>query len=425
MSPSGLMQQHLRLTNGWLVFLFSALAVTAPAGNGYAYAPVVLILLSLAFCVPAVRKPLALSLQDKSIIAIMVFFVLAHAIEIVLDDQALRAIDRPSRFLLAVPVLLLLLAYPPKPAFFWWGAVAGSAIAGVIMILYTWLFGSYAARHWMMPIQFAALVSVLAWISFAGMGYFQAMRNLPGMVAGAAGGLLGLTAAVLSGTRGAWLAIPFALLVLALSYRKVFPLRVWTGIILALLLTLVTLVGMSQTSVRDEMMQARSDIQHYFENGEVETSPGVRLEMWKIALDMIPEHPWLGWGRNGYVGELTRRVASGETSDDLLRFTHTHSELIDAQTKRGLLGLLALLALYIVPARWFMQRALSAPDLKIRAAGLAGVFLTLVFFFSGLTQTLFAHNSGATFYAFMLVIAWSNMRALEHASTVHYREAPR
>lgn len=409
------MQQRLRQVNGWLVFLFFALAVTSPAGDGYAYAPALLLLIGLAFCPVVIRRLPAADFRDKWIIAALALFFLAHLPEILLDDQSLRALDRPSRFLLAIPALLLLLACPPKPGFFWWGAISGSTAAGLITILQKWLTGGDAVSAWMMPIQFAAIASVLAWVSFAATGYFRSMNNLPGMLAGVIGGASGLIAVALSGTRGAWLVIPVAGLILALAYRRAFTARIRTGALLLLLLMLVALAGVSQTSVRQGAIQAGTDVQRWIESGDVRSSPGARLEMWKNALDMIPDRPWLGWGRNGYREELQRRVDAGETSDYLLRYSHAHSELIDAQVKRGLPGLLALLAIYLVPAFWFLQRALGASDLKVRAAGLAGAFLPLVFFFSGLTQALFAHNSGVTFYAFMLVIAWANMRALERA----------
>jgi O-antigen ligase len=399
--------------NGWLVFLFSALAVTAPSGSGYSYAPALLLLLSLAFWPSIIRSPLNLDQQDRIIIAVMAFFFLVHAAEIVYDGQPMRAFDRPSRFILAIPVLCLLLAYPPRPAYFWWGAIVGSSLAGIITIAQKWIFGVDMASAWMMRIQFAALVMVLALVCFAGTGYFYAMRDRPGMFASAAGGVLGMTAAFLSGVRGAWLVMPVAAMVLALAYRKLFPARFWTGVVTALLMIVVILISMPQTGVKDRVIMAVSEVQAYVDTGDVRSASGARLEMWKTAMVLIPEKPWLGWGRNGYVNELARRVESGETPDYMLSFNHAHNEIIDMQLKRGLAGLTALLLLYVIPSVWFIQRARIASDMRVRAAALAGFFLLLVFFFSGLTQVLFAHNSGVTFFAVMMVIAWANMKAME------------
>ncbi len=402
--------------NGWLVFLFLTLAVTLPTSAGYSYAPALLLLLSLSLCLPAVRAPLRLDAQDKGIIGIMALYALAHLLVIALDEQTLRAFDRPSKFLLGIPILCLLLTYPPRPAFLWWGAIIGSASAGLIALTQKVLLHDPSASAWMMPIQFAALVMVLACVSFTSMGYFLARHHRFGIVAGAIGGLLGLIAAFLSGTRGAWLVIPFALLIFALAYRELFSKRIWFGIGSAFLLTTIVIVSVPESGVTGRIASATAEAKGYLDKGDVRSSVGARLEMWKTSLDMIPEHPWLGWGQKGYEAEIRRRVASKETSEFILSFSHAHSEMIDAQVKRGLLGLLTLLALYTVPALWFMRRAFSSTHLEVRTAALAGLFLPLVFFFSGLTQALFSHNSGVTFFSAMLAVTWANMR---HAERLH------
>lgn len=399
--------------NGWLVFLFLALAVTAPSGSGYSYGPALLLIIALTCLLPVIRRIEGLDRADLLIIGAMVVFFAAHALEIMVDGQAVRAYDRPLRFLLAIPVLFLLIAWPPRPAFMWWGAIVGASLAGVITVVQKFLFGFDHASAWMMRIQFAALTLVLTMACFASLGYFHSRRESWGMLAGTTGGLLGLVAVLLSGVRGAWLVIPVILLVVALGWRRLFPARTTVTIIAAMAALVVVLVAVPQTGVKDRVGKAVGEVRAYIDSGTVESPSGARLEMWRTALLLIPDRPWLGWGRNGYVEEISRRVAAGESPEYLLHFNHAHNEILEAQLKRGVPGTIALLMIYLVPLVLFSRRAIAAADPVVRSVALAGLSLPLVFIFSGLTQAVFNHNSGATFYAFMLATTWAQMRTVE------------
>ncbi|MFY1005010.1 hypothetical protein ACNF5F_26670, partial [Escherichia coli] len=83
-------------------------------------------LLLLASPVLLVLRPgLDLNRQDKAIIAILLAYFVVAAARALVDGQGSSGLDKPSRFLLAVPVLFWLVAYPPRLSVMWSGIAIG------------------------------------------------------------------------------------------------------------------------------------------------------------------------------------------------------------------------------------------------------------------------------------------------------------
>lgn len=93
-------------------------------------------------------------------------------------------------------------------------------------------------------------------------------------------------------------------------------------------------------------------------------------------------------------------------------FTHLHNEYIDVSVKRGVLGLLSLLLLYLVPLRMFM-RMLGEGQIRRQPYAAAGAVLCVSYMDFGLSQAFLSHNSGVMVLFFMMVIIWSLIRAAE------------
>ena len=169
--------------------------------------------------------------------------------------------------------------------------------------------------------------------------------------------------------------------------------------------------------ITDRVHQAFNELMSY-EAGNVNSSIGARLEMWKGTAILISEKPLMGWSKEGYIQakkELGEQgVIHGVAAK---RFSHAHNELLDRQVKHGLLGLLALLALYAAPIIAF-SAYLRHKDLAKRSLAVVGVLLPFVFIDFGLTQAFLRHNSGVMMYAaFLMVFAGYFKVARESFST--------
>ena len=128
-----------------------------------------------------------------------------------------------------------------------------------------------------------------------------------------------------------------------------------------------------------------------------------RLEMWRAALILFGAAPVLGVGTGAYQAETRKLVAAGKATPQTADFDHPHNEYFDALANRGLMGLLALLALLGVPA-WIYARRLESRDPHRMGAALGGLLVTMGFAIFGLTETMFIHSVSIGWYVIMTAI---------------------
>jgi O-antigen ligase len=161
------------------------------------------------------------------------------------------------------------------------------------------------------------------------------------------------------------------------------------------------------------MQAAIAETNGYFKNGNTETSSGARLEMWRIGFMIFPQHPWLGWGKQGYMNKKEQLIEAGQASPIIREHTHLHNEYLDALVKRGLPGLASVLLLYLAPLLLFVREMKRAGP-KARPYAVAGMLLVICYLGFGLTQAFLTHNNGVTMFAFLLAVFWTSLRGHEH-----------
>ncbi|MDX1454539.1 MAG: O-antigen ligase family protein [Gammaproteobacteria bacterium] len=128
----------------------------------------------------------------------------------------------------------------------------------------------------------------------------------------------------------------------------------------------------------------------------LDTSVGLRLQLWRSAIEAFLARPLLGLGPGGLRESWSRAIAAGEISARVGEFDHAHGEILTVAAERGIPGLLSLLAVYAAPFWLFWRRR--------DAYGRAGMAFIGVIFISGLTETIFNHSLGITYYSMMVLI---------------------
>ena len=355
---------------------------------------------------PLFKQRLSLQRRDYAVIGVMAGYTLVVILMAWVAGESPRAFDRPSRLLLAVPALLLVLAYPPSLNALWSGCALGAIGAGSWalwqkIVMDTWRAGGYT--H---VIQFGNLNMLLGILCLAGIGWAVMQPHRRAWVALLVlGALMGILGSLMSGSRGGWVGFPLILLVLYRSYGAQLSTKVKVSSGLAALVMVTSVFFIPQTGVQDRALQAVGDISNYVSGHTQDTSLGARFEMWKGAGHLIADKPLLGWGESGYREGMAQLAGQGIVNPVVLEFGHAHNEFIDAFAKRGLVGLAALLLLYLVPMRLFGQY-LRHSNLEVRATAVAGVLLSLAYIDFGLSQTFLAHNSGVMMFAFLLAVFW-------------------
>ncbi|WP_242597102.1 O-antigen ligase family protein [Billgrantia sulfidoxydans] len=392
----------LNLYTSFAVFLFGAIALVVP--SGYSVGALLLLLGSAWLLV--VRPTLGLSRQDWLVIAALFSYATVGMVAAWVDGQGARGLDKPIRFLLAVPAMLLVMAYPPRLAWMWSGIILGAIGAGSWAGWQKLVAEVARAEGYTYVIQFGNLSMLLGIFCLAGLGWAVVQpRRWPWVLLLLVGALMGILGSLFSGSRGGWIGFPFVLLVLYRGYGRQLSARLKVAA-LALMVTGAMLVyAMPQTGVQPRIHQAFDNISQYASGENRRTSLGDRFEMWRGSALLVLEKPFIGWGTEGYKEGMQRLADKGVINPYVTRYGHVHNEFLDALVKRGLIGLAVLLALYLVPLRLFIQH-FKTQDMELRSLAVAGALLPVAYIDFGLSQVFLAHNSGVMMYAFWLVVLW-------------------
>ncbi|EHJ93067.1 hypothetical protein KUC_0011 [Vreelandella boliviensis LC1] len=382
--------------------MLCAIALVVP--SGYSLGAVMLLLGSVVLLIK--RPALGLNRQDVLVMAVMAVYTLGGVVEAWWHGQGISAMDKPVRFLLAIPVLLLVMAYPPRLAWFWGGIAVGAMGAGGWA---TWLKVIESVARpggYNNPIQFGNLSMLLGVLCLAAMGWAVTQRRRHLWVAlFLVAALFGVAGSLVSGSRGGWIGIPFVLLVLFRAYAPLMLKRHSVGVLVGVLLAGAAVYTVPETGVQQRVHQAVEQVQRYASGDRSSTSVAARFEMWRGASHLIAEKPLLGWGTEGYKQGMQDLGSEGVINVHSSTFDHAHNEFFDSFAKRGLFGLVILLAVYLLPMRFFAKE-LGASDLSIRATATAGVLLSVTYIDFGLTQSFLSHNSGVMMFAFLLAVLW-------------------
>lgn len=401
----------VRLFVSWAVALACALCLSVP--SGYSYGPALLFLTGVPLL--WIKRPgLVWESDDKWLLLALLYAFLIVILLNMIHAVPLSGYELSSRYLLAMLVLTLTLAFPPRPLFWWSGLIFGTVAGGLLAIWQVAAGAVERAEGFMISVQFGNLSLLMGFLCLAGMGWAQCQsRPRLWMLVLVVAAALGLTGSLLSGTRGGWLALPVGLTIIYLGYRAQMPRRILAGGMALAVVMLAALYMVPQTGVKARINMASVEMEEYFESNSAHTSVGVRFEMWRTALQLSDRYPLLGWGDEAYIQPMQALVRDIDSAPVIANFTHVHNEALDSLVKHGVVGLSGLLVIYLGPL-WLFIRQLSPARgggrREVRAFALSGILLVTCVMIFGLSQAFLRHNSGMTVYLFYLVVIWALLR---------------
>jgi O-antigen ligase len=325
-------------------------------------------------------------------------FVLACTL---LRGVSMSAVDKPARMLLAVSALAVVLALRAPRQALWWGASAG-AMAALPFVAWQRLgLGVDRPGGLINAITFGDLALLLGLLSLA--GAIDLRRHTPQALLCAAGALAGLLASLLTGTRGGWITLILAGLVLVRHLRKIDSRRVHVllaaGVALLVAAWLVPAFGMHA-----RFTQGVTDIRTWYEGGSVWTNVGTRLELWKGALLLIREHPLLGMDFGACRARLAEFAQQGQLDPLVLSLPHLHNDGLQALATGGAVGFAVWASILAAPFRFFSRQLGAGVQAPQFAAALAGMLVVLGYLSFGLTEVIFWSMKGSLFYALMVFL---------------------
>ena len=206
----------------------------------------------------------------------------------------------------------------------------------------------------------------------------------------------GVYTAYLSGSRGEWITIPFFMAIAYISAKDL-P-RIYKIVAVAVCIAVLGISLGYGSIATQRLMEVQNDVRQYDQGSHVDTSAGIRFQLWKASWILFKEHPLFGVGVENYQTSLVELAKQDVITPYAATFVHSHNETLFMMVKFGVLGLLAILAVYFVPMFYF-NRDLRHEDKEIRGAAAMGMALCVGIAVGGLTDVFFLWWEVFPFYA--------------------------
>ncbi|MES2151330.1 MAG: O-antigen ligase family protein [Pseudomonadota bacterium] len=318
------------------------------------------------------------------------------------EGVRLGSLEKPSRMLFSFTALMLVLVCKPDRRTLWWGVVGG-ALAGALLVGYQRLgLAQERPGGLINAITFGDLSLCLGLVSIAAA---LDLRHTRLALWPAVGLLAGLAGSIMTGTRGGWLALVMAALVL-IKYSHVLHSRRVRLLVVASFALVAATYFVPDLGVHDRVVQGVFDVTSYFGGGSAFTNVGIRLELWKAAMLLIAEHPLLGVDFETARATMAAWVAAGRLDPVVLPMPHMHNDALQALVTGGVVGFSAWLSTLAAPFVFFAR--LLAPRAQANkpqfALALAGMLVVAGYFSFGLTEVIFWSVKGSLFYALMIFL---------------------
>ena len=328
------------------------------------------------------------------------------------QDYAWRDYDSPSRFLLSVPILLVLFQHRCDMLKWLVNTIPAATFITCTAIMLNpndvWEpQGNFrVSRHFVDPVKFGSLGLTLGLCCFLSIDLYGRddwwMRIYKG-----AGFIVGVYLSVLSGSRTGWLALPLMLL-LWVNLRM-------TRYRAPALISVLLLAGGTycfSTTVQQRLDLAWQQVLSYQWNAvNPQTSVGERLSFLRMAVFLFAQNPWSGFGDQGFSEFINHpelnRYALQATQEHALR-SGFHNEIAINMVRSGVWGLLSSSALFVLPAVFFI-RSLYAASPQIKNIGLLALGYLVCTFISSLTIDVFNLKFMASFHALMFTCFISSL----------------
>jgi O-antigen ligase len=343
--------------------------------------------------------------QVRWVVLAFVAHVLFELGCMLLRGEKTNVLDKPTRMPLGVSALAVVLAVRAPRRMFWWGASAG-ALASLPFIAWQ-RFALHLERPggFINSITFGDLAMVLALLALAGA---IDMRERPrdALLAGA-GALAGLAASMLTGTRGGWMALVLAALVLGRRMVRIDSRRV-RALLAAGVAVLAAAWFVPALGVQARFAEGVHDAETWYEGGPVFTNVGIRLELWKGAIMLIREHPVFGMDFDACRARLAEYGREGRFDARVLELPHLHNDGLQVLATGGVVGFVIWAATLAAPLRFFLRQLGQDRAHAVRmpqfAAALGGALVVLGYVGFGLTEVIFWSMKGSVFYALMVFL---------------------
>jgi O-antigen ligase len=386
------------------VFLFPILIATVKHAGGVIYS---LLFLGGIFLGWPVWKTLE-SWEKKVLIGFSVFIVLVSFSLVNTQEfsSGIKRLEKFALFPLFVPMYLLMKKFQIETGkTYLLGMFAASFIMFGQAYYQTSILGWERAVGAYNSIIFGDVAMLVGVIMTCALLTLSKIRVY--YVIGCLAVCVALYASALSGSKGAWLALPVVVVWFLWEKRK--NLSPFYLISIAIIFSLSILGTYNIPHVKNRIASAVSEYQEYTHN-ETKSSPvQTRIELWRDSITIWKEHPIIGTGLGDFRMDVTHLVDDGlSNTQDILG--HAHNIYLDTLAISGLIGLSALLILVLLmPFLIFRSFWKTEHDQWMKFYALAGMATIIAFAVFGLTEAWTSRNPFVRTYLMSILVFMSSI----------------
>jgi len=224
----------------------------------------------------------------------------------------------------------------------------------------------------------------------------------------------GILAIALSGSRGALVAITLMML-LYIIILQLMPNRDTKRVLILWVVAMSVLFGSLYLSdrMRGKLVLINTEVSQWEPGRDNTGSVGIRLEMYSAGIQAFLDSPWVGYGYYNATKAASRYATTDKAAKKMARYWHLHNEYISAMVNAGMMGLITLLALFIIPLRVFFGH-LRSPDSA--HYGAMGIFLILGYASLGLTHGELGYEYETLWFVTILAYTLLGIKRSEYTS---------
>lgn len=268
-----------------------------------------------------------------------------------------------------------------------------SSISSLLFVLFNFYY-LRLGRGWVInPIPYS---TIIATISILSLYYLFLYKNKSVKLLMFFSFLFTIPGLILGESRGVWVALVFGIISLFFIFKNKIFSKINILLILLILTGFLSLGMKFSGTINNRISFSKHEIS-LIEKGNMNSSFGLRLEMWKAALYIIPQAPFFGVAEEHY--KYKQKLADdGIVSKNIVPFIHFHNGYLDLIVKYGFVTFFIIMFSFLFPFYMYIIKK----DFAYQPAFLAFIIYSI----ASLTDVPLYHPQPFIFY-FLIVFMTS------------------
>jgi O-antigen ligase len=212
--------------------------------------------------------------------------------------------------------------------------------------------------------------------------------------------LINIFLIIIHGSRGAWIGLPIVFLMIFIFYWQHNLKKILALTVLPILLLIGALTLIPNSPIQQRLAAFYSDKEQITESHNYDTSIGARLLLWDNAFSAFKDAPLTGVGIVKLKQDNCKLYEQGMLS---ICFTHAHNVYLQTLAAHGLLGLGAILFLFLAPLAFFIKQLRKQENKTIYLLSVSGTIFIIYIMICSLTDLYFMVKTTTMLYYLVIV----------------------